>query len=218
MPAQTAAQVVSGAREGFTNSFEAGALFDVVEGAAFQEYRFSQSALERRCGESVMKVQDVMTKDPKWCGPDTNLAAAVELMWKNDCGVLPVVDHGRLAGIITDRDICIALGTRNRPASELTVKEVATREVHTCSPGDGVQTAMATMKRGRVHRLPVVDQQGNLEGIVSLNDLELAAQRNYGDLTYEDVMDTVRAVGEHRGHETVEPEKLRFPKIPVAVA
>jgi CBS domain-containing protein len=55
-----------------------------------------------------MKVRDIMTTDVKCCGLDTNLAAASELMWNNDCGVLPVLENGKLAGILTDRDICIA--------------------------------------------------------------------------------------------------------------
>ena len=73
---------------------------------------------------------------------------------------LPVVEDGKLAGVITDRDICIALGTRCRFAKETPVKDVATREVQTCSPQDDVHAAMAVMRRARVRWLPVVDQEG----------------------------------------------------------
>jgi len=61
-----------------------------------------------------MKVKDIMTQSAICCGPDTNVGAAVELMWVHNCGMLPVVGTDRrLFGIVTDRDICIAMGTRN---------------------------------------------------------------------------------------------------------
>jgi len=165
-----------------------------------------------------MRVQDLMNKKLTCCGPDTNLAEAAGLMWNNDCGVLPVVEGGKLVGVVTDRDICIALGTRNRPAAEVLAKEVATGDVRVCAPDDDVHTAMATMRRVKVHRLPVVGEQGNLEGILTLNDLILAANPRYGDVDYDEVMNTIKAVSEHRGQRQPEPEKLTFPAIPVAVA
>jgi CBS domain-containing protein len=163
-----------------------------------------------------MKVRDIMTEELRCCQPDTNLAAATELMWNNDCGVLPVVDDGKLAGIITDRDICVALGTRNRPAADMAVRDVATHEVQTCAPDDDVHTAMGIMRRAKVHRLPVVSDGGQLEGIVALNDIVLAADRKHID--YEEVMNTVKAVSEHRGHKPAQPAKLTFSPIAAAAA
>ncbi len=165
-----------------------------------------------------MNVRDIMTKEPKCCGAETNLAAATELMWNNDCGALPVVDDGKLAGIITDRDICIALGTRNRPAAETSVKDVASRDLQTCTPNDDVHTALATMRRAKVHRLPVVSKGGKVVGIITLNDLVLAAERKHGGIDYQEVVNTMKAVCEHRGRKPAEPEKLKFPHIPAAVA
>jgi CBS domain-containing protein len=164
-----------------------------------------------------MKVGEIMTADPECCPSDTNLAAAAELMWKADCGALPVVDDGKLAGIITDRDICIALGTRNRPATEITVKDVATRDLQTCATDDGVNAAMAAMRRAKVRRLPVVSG-GKLAGILALNDLVLAAERRKFEVDYDEVMDTVKAVSEHRDRKPAAAERLKFPSIPVAVA
>ncbi len=165
-----------------------------------------------------MKVRDIMTPQPKCCEPDTNLATATKLMWENDCGVLPVVENGKLAGIITDRDICIALGTRNRPATEIAVRDVATRELQTCTADQEVNAAMAVMRRAKVRRLPVVDKDGKLVGILALNDLVLAASRKRFDIDYDEVMSTVQAVSEHRNHKRAEPEKLTLPSIPVVVA
>jgi len=105
-----------------------------------------------------------MTKDPICCRPDTNLAAAAELMWNNDCGVLPVIRDGKLTGVITDRDICIATGTKKRPAAEIAVAEAATPEVQVCALDDDLHVAMAIMRRAKVHRLPVVSDGGRVRG------------------------------------------------------
>jgi predicted transcriptional regulator len=62
-----------------------------------------------------MKVRDVMVGTPVWCSYETNLGAAVERLWNQDCGILPIVNsEGKVTAVATDRDICIALGTRNR--------------------------------------------------------------------------------------------------------
>jgi CBS domain-containing protein len=119
-----------------------------------------------------MKVHDIMTTAPETCRPTTNLASAVEQLWRADCGALPVADDaGTLVGIITDRDICVALGTRNRPASTIPVGEVMRRSVEACHADDDVDLALDRMRNRRVRRLPVLDDDGKLAGIVSLNDI-----------------------------------------------
>jgi CBS domain-containing protein len=166
-----------------------------------------------------MKVRDLMTGNPKCCGPDTNLAEAIELMWTNDCGVLPVMEEGKLTGIVTDRDVCIAVGTRNCRPSDTTVKEVATGTVHTCAPDDDVDTAMAIMRRAQVRRLPVVED-GKLAGILALNDIILAAAHKYAPVDADGVMNTMRAVSEHRGQKSAAPSVTpsHWPTVPVVVA
>ena len=122
-----------------------------------------------------MKVQEIMTTAPETCRAATNLAVAVERLWNADCGVLPVTDEdARLTGIITDRDICIALGTRNRPASAVRVDEVMRRPVEACRADEDVNVALGRMKDRRVRRLPVLDDRGRLVGMLSLNDVVLA--------------------------------------------
>src|SRR6202007_1339317 len=92
------------------------------------------------------------------CGLETNVGRAVELMWNRNVGMLPVVDvDGKLIGVVTDRDICIALGTRNRLAGELTVGEIAMKKVLTCRPNDDVHEALSEMATHQVRRLPVVN-------------------------------------------------------------
>ena len=119
-----------------------------------------------------MKVKDIMTQSAVCCSPDTNVGAAVELMWVHNCGMLPVVGTDRkLIGIVTDRDICIAMGTRNRLAGELTVGEIATRNVLTCKPDDEIHEALDTMANKQVRRLPVVNVEGLPQGILSMDDI-----------------------------------------------
>jgi CBS domain-containing protein len=142
-----------------------------------------------------MRVQDIMTVSPEVCRPDDNLARAVSQMWGVDCGVLPVVDGtGRLAGIVTDRDIAIALGTRNKRASEVSVRSVMRTAVETCSPAEGVITALSRMAERQVRRLPVVDEEHRLLGIVSLSDAALAAGSGLQAVRPGAVLDTFRSV------------------------
>jgi len=165
-----------------------------------------------------MKVRDIMTKEVNCCGIDTNLAAATELLWSTDCGILPVMDDGKLAGIITDRDICIALGTQNRRATEVRAGEIASHDVQTCAVDADVDSAMAAMRRAKVHRLPVVDD-GKMVGIVSLNDIVDAVDVR-SDINAGEVIDTLKAVGEHRNPRPAKTSAAptTWPPIPVAVA
>jgi CBS domain-containing protein len=119
-----------------------------------------------------MKVQEVMTEHAVCCGVETNVGAAVELMWTHNCGMLPVVDEdNKLIGIVTDRDICIAMGTRNRLPGELTVGEIAITNVFTCRPDDEIHEALSTMAENHVRRLPVLNGACVLRGILSIDDV-----------------------------------------------
>jgi CBS domain-containing protein len=105
------------------------------------------------------------------CSPDANLAEVAAILWDARCGTVPVVDgDGRVISVITDRDIAIALGTRNLRASEVRVKDVALPRVFTCGPEDDFEDALNTMVTQNVRRLPVVED-GKLAGILSIDDL-----------------------------------------------
>ena len=145
-----------------------------------------------------MKIRDIMTTSPETCGRTTNLAAAVERLWSADCGVLPVVDRdGSLVGIITDRDICIALGTRNRPASGILVDNVMTSDVETCRDDEDVAVALGRMQERRVRRLPVLDDRGTLVGVLSLNDIILATGSGAKAIKPAAVLQTFKAICAH---------------------
>lgn len=119
-----------------------------------------------------MKVRDIMTEPPLTCTPETSVAVAARLMREADYGTLPVIDsRGQLAGIITDRDICLALAATNRNALHVAVHEVMTRKVFSALLDDDVHSALATMKSARVRRLPVRDEFGRLKGMLSIEDV-----------------------------------------------
>jgi CBS domain-containing protein len=144
-----------------------------------------------------MNVQDAMVKGVRFCSPDTNLAAVTQIFWEQGCGALPVVENGRVIGMITDRDVSIALGTRNGKAGETLVRDVALPKVFFCLPLDDIHTALSTMRAQQVRRLPVVDNEGSLVGILSLDDLVLLAGDKITDaLTYTDVVDTMKSIYE----------------------
>ncbi|HEU4682911.1 MAG TPA: CBS domain-containing protein [Nitrospira sp.] len=150
-----------------------------------------------------MKVKDLMTKNVRGCGPDTNLAAAAKLMWDTDCGVLPVVNsEGQVLGMITDRDICMACATKNKPPSEITAGEIFSKEAYRCKVSDDVRTALGIMEREQVRRLPVVDENGVLQGLISMNDfILLAGEASSGKppvISCEDVAKTLKAISAHR--------------------
>jgi CBS domain-containing protein len=143
-----------------------------------------------------VKVKDIMTVEPRSCAPATSLAEAAALMLDGDCGILPVVADGKLVGVVTDRDMYIALATRNKRASELTVREVVQTPVYTCGPDDDVQAALETMKQHCVRRLPVEGFGGSIMGIVSMNDIVLAAGPRR-PVREADVVGTLQAICAH---------------------
>ena len=149
-----------------------------------------------------MKVRDVMTGNVKSCSPELNLAAAAKIMWDNDCGAVPVTDAaGRVTGMITDRDICMAVAGKNRLAAEITVGEVISHQAHVCQEDDDIQDALELMRREQVRRLPVVNSDGVLQGILSINDVVLRSKKGKSKddshIPHKDVMRTIKALSQH---------------------
>jgi CBS domain-containing protein len=123
-----------------------------------------------------MKIEHLMTNDVRSCGPNDNLSLVAQAMWDGDCGCLPVVDaERRVVGMITDRDVCMAAHLRGAPLWSLTVSEVMSRVVYACRPTEKLSAATALMTEHRLRRLPVVDEQGRLTGLVTLSSLAHAA-------------------------------------------
>ena len=151
-----------------------------------------------------MQIKQLMTTNIATCQPETNLAVVAKLMWDRDCGFVPVVDAaGKVAGVITDRDICIASATRRMLPEQITAAQAMRRQpIQTSQPEDPIGNALATMKQFQVRRLPVIAADGTLKGVVSMNDIVLAAQQKEGPAP-ADIVSTLSAICAHRPVKTV---------------
>lgn len=159
-----------------------------------------------------MKVKDAMVKDVSVCTPEENLAEVAATMWAARCGALPVLDEaGNVIGMITDRDVCVALGTRNARASEVRVKDVSLPRVFTCNEYDNVRQALGTMISQNVRRLPVLGEGKKLAGILSVDDVLLWSKERAGaaGISYTEIVGALKTIleGRRRGHAH-EPAEL----------
>lgn len=150
-----------------------------------------------------MKVKRVMTAEVQSCTPETDLAAAALIMRENDLRALPVVDSrgtGHVYAIITDRDICMALAKENRLASEMHVWEAVSLGIRSCLPDDDIGYALGLMEAYKIRHLPVVNDDGVLQGILSIDDLVRWADSKKGNPrgspSYIQVMRTLKAISE----------------------
>ena len=121
-----------------------------------------------------MTCKDVMTVDPKCCLPDDTVAYAADVMRKEDVGPVPVISdrtHKRLVGIVTDRDIAIKVVAAGRDAKSTRVDEMMTKDVVACHAEDDYSKALQAMARHQVRRIPVINEDGSLAGIISQADV-----------------------------------------------
>ena len=149
-----------------------------------------------------MKVREVMTPNPKAIWLTESLADAAQLMWQNDCGVLPIIKDGqKVIGMITDRDICMGAAINDRKPSSISVEEIMTGEVYAVQVDDDIDQALQTMQEHRVRRLPVINSAGELEGILSMNDIVLKTKSADGQATeeinYGAVVKTYASISQH---------------------
>ena len=147
-----------------------------------------------------MIVKEVMSHEVTTCRPDSTLESAAILMWDGDCGTVAIVDDERMViGIITDRDICMAVALQHKPASEIQVQEIMSRHLFTCQPENDIMSALKIMSFQKVRRLPVTNDSGQVEGIISIEDLITRAERGRRgiqtpELSYDDTMTTLKAI------------------------
>jgi len=146
-----------------------------------------------------MQVNEIMKQPVVTCPADGDLNQAAQLMWEHDCGSIPVVDaDGRLAGIVTDRDVCMAAYTQGASLRSIPVASAMAPHVLVCHVDDSLETAEELMREGQVRRIPVIDHDGCPVGIVSLNDLtRLAAQARKSSVDRQ-IVETLAAVGARR--------------------
>jgi CBS domain-containing protein len=133
---------------------------------------------------TAMKVKDVMTPKVRTCFMSDNLTAATQLMWENDCGCVPVLnEHAQVVGMVTDRDICMAVFLQGASMSEIKVSTVMSKQLFVCTSDDDLSAAEKIMIEKKVRRLPVLDMQARLVGLLALSDIATRADQEYAQRT-----------------------------------
>jgi CBS domain-containing protein len=116
-------------------------------------------------------IKDTMTSNPCSIDADKPVSYAAKMMRDEDVGLAPIVEGDRLVGTLTDRDIAVRVVAEGRDAESTTVREVASRDVVTVNPEQGLDEALSLMAEHQVRRLPVVEENGRLVGVVAQADV-----------------------------------------------
>lgn len=150
-----------------------------------------------------MNVNEIMKKDVATCTPHDDVARAVTIMRDHKCGFVPVVDsHALVVGVVTDRDLSIAAATmKHRTAERIAVTDAMSHPVFSCFPDENLKVVLATMAKHHVRRLPVLDKQGHLQGVLSIDDI-VQVPRRPGTPTAEEIVDAFKGIGAPRAIET----------------
>lgn len=148
-----------------------------------------------------MNVDEIMTPAVKACTLDSDLASVAMDMWNHHCGSVPVVDEaGKPVGIVTDRDIAMAGALKGEPLRNIKIGDVIQgHTLHCCRSEDSVQSALKTIWAESVRRLPVINGEGRLAGMLSVDDIVACAERGKRGhgvpvLSYDDAMNALKAV------------------------
>ena len=121
-----------------------------------------------------MRAQDLMSHPAITCQGNDDLVVPAKLMWEHDCGAIAVVnDEGKLSGMITDRDICMAAYMQGRPLREILVNTVMARHVISANPDQKLGEGEQLRTENQVRRIPVIDSDRKPVGVLSLNDLAI---------------------------------------------
>lgn len=121
-----------------------------------------------------MKIESVMTVDPVCCYADETSEQAAKLMEQFDVGVIPITetqDSFKLVGLITDRDIALSVVARGKDPQVTPLSDCMSNHVVCCHPDDDVNDVIMLMRQHQVRRIPVVDNENNIAGMVSIADL-----------------------------------------------
>ena len=139
--------------------------------------------------ETIMKVKEVMHKGVEWREPDTSVAELARVMAAEDIGAIPIGENDRLVGMVTDRDIAIR-AFKNADASNKTARDVMTEGVIYCMENENIEDAIRLMEQKEIRRLPVINDNKRMVGILSLGDVSHAVNQSLsGEL--------IRAVSDH---------------------
>ena len=118
-----------------------------------------------------MKISEIMTPDPELIDPNSSIRDAAQRMKDEDIGALPVGENDRLIGMVTDRDITMRAVAEDRLPSSTSVRDVMSEKIYYCFEDDAVEDAAKCMAENQVRRLPILNRDKRLTGIVSLADI-----------------------------------------------
>ena len=118
-----------------------------------------------------MKIKDIMTSDPELIDPNASIREAAKRMKSEDIGALPVGENDRLIGMVTDRDIAIRGVAEDRTPDATTVRDVMSENIFYCFEDDDIEDAAQCMAENQVRRLPILNRDKRLTGIISLADI-----------------------------------------------
>ncbi|HYC51018.1 MAG TPA: CBS domain-containing protein [Gemmatimonadaceae bacterium] len=139
-----------------------------------------------------MKIQDVMTRDPRSVSPQTTAREAAQLMKAEDVGIVPVVEGSQLVGVVTDRDLAVRIVAEGRDASTTVRDVMSSNRIATCRPDEDLDRAMETMAKEQVRRIPIVDERGALVGIVAQADV---VRKAHNDRKAEETVERISEPG-----------------------
>jgi len=118
-----------------------------------------------------MKIKEIMSKEVKFVDPNTSLQEAAKIMREKDIGILPIGENERIVGMLTDRDIVIRTLANGKDVKSTTVKEVMTPKCLYCFEEDTIEDVSKSMSQSQIRRMPVLNKEKRLVGIISLGDL-----------------------------------------------
>jgi CBS domain-containing protein len=150
-----------------------------------------------------MKITHVMTKDPTCCVPSDTVQRAASIMRDQNAGVVPVIENEqsqKIVGVVTDRDLCMNVVAEGRDSRTTQVHESMTTTVVSCASQDSIEKATELMRENQIRRIPVVDEQRRLVGIISMADI--VGRANVRTVETHETLKTVSA-------PTSEPSKPR---------
>ena len=169
-----------------------------------------------------MRIQDIMSKPAVVCGETESLNTVARHMWDHDCGVIPIVtEDGRIAGIVTDRDVGMAAYTRGKTLAEIPVAQTMARNVFSCRADDSLESAARVMTDNQVRRLPVLDADDRPIGIVSFSDIvRYASTMAHGDGIDQEVVKGLAEITQPRlspGRPAAHPPAAKQPMASPAI-
>jgi CBS domain-containing protein len=142
-----------------------------------------------------MKVSEIMTAAPACCSREEKAQNAAHIMRELNVGVVPIVESetdDTLVGVVTDRDLCLGIVARGVDPASADIESCMSEEIVSCRADDNVEKVVALMQKHQIRRIPVVDDNNHIEGIVSLADLTVRGNE-------QDIAETITEISEPQG-------------------